>query len=89
MVAAAILNFGKNVNNTGLDCTKVDGKMRHGHAEMTIDHMNKSWNRKLIRVTSSKEHLVHKYVDLRAYKSSQQTDHQYQPIRNSLVRVIV
>jgi len=38
MAAAAILNFGKNVNNFGLHkgiCTKFYGKMRHGHAEMT------------------------------------------------------
>jgi len=38
MAAAAILNFGKNINNSGLDtgiCTKLYGKMHHGHAEMT------------------------------------------------------
>ena len=39
MVAAAILNFGKNVDNSiVLDediCTKFYGKMHHGHAEMT------------------------------------------------------
>jgi len=37
MAAAATLNFEKNVNNSGLDiniCTKVNGKMHHGHAEM-------------------------------------------------------
>jgi len=39
--AAAIFNFGKNVNNFGLPgldkdiCTKFYGKMHHGHAEMT------------------------------------------------------
>jgi len=38
MAAAAILNFGKNVNNSGLDkdiCTKLYGKMHHGHVEIT------------------------------------------------------
>jgi len=39
MAAAAILNFEKNVNNSGLDTyyiyTKFYGKMHHGHAEMT------------------------------------------------------
>ena len=32
------LSFWKNVNNFGLDkdiCTKVQGKMHYGHAEMT------------------------------------------------------
>jgi len=38
MAAAAIFNFGKNVNNFGLDediLQKLSGKMHHGHAEMT------------------------------------------------------
>jgi len=38
MAAAAILNFEKNVNNSGLDkdiCIKFYGKTHHGHAEMT------------------------------------------------------
>jgi len=38
MAAAAILNFGKNVNNSGLDkdiCIKLYEKMHHGQAEMT------------------------------------------------------
>jgi len=38
MAPDAILNFGTNVNNFGLDtyiCTKFYGKMHHGHAEMT------------------------------------------------------
>ena len=33
-----IFNFGKNINNSGLDkviCTKLHGKMHHGDAEMT------------------------------------------------------
>jgi len=52
MAAAAIFNFEKNINNSGLDkaiCTKFLGKTQQGHAEMT------TWNRKLIRVTSSNE----------------------------------
>jgi len=39
MATAAIFNFGKNVNNSGLDkdiCTKFYVKMHHGHAEMTM-----------------------------------------------------
>ena len=38
MAAATIFNFGKNINNSGLDKdigTKFHGKMHHGHAEMT------------------------------------------------------
>jgi len=38
MAAAAMFNFGKKINNSGLDkdiCTKIYGKMHHGHAEMT------------------------------------------------------
>jgi len=39
MAAAAIFNFGKNVNNFGLDKDilqkKLYEKMQHGHAEMT------------------------------------------------------
>ena len=38
MAAAAIFNFGKNINNSGLDkdiCTKLHGKMHQRHAEMT------------------------------------------------------
>jgi len=37
MAAAAISNFGKNVNNSGLNkgtCTKFCGKMHHGYSEM-------------------------------------------------------
>ena len=40
MAAAAIFNFGKNINTSGLDkdiCTKFHGKMHRGHAEMTTD----------------------------------------------------
>jgi len=38
MAAAAIFKLGINVINSGLDkaiCTKLYGKMHHGHAEMT------------------------------------------------------
>ena len=38
MAAAAIFNFGKNIDNSVLDkdiCTKFHGKMHRGHAEMT------------------------------------------------------
>ena len=38
MAAAAILNYGKNVNKSELDkdiCTMFYVKMYHGHAEMT------------------------------------------------------
>jgi len=37
MAAAAIFNFEKNVNNSGLDkdiCSKFYRKMHYGHAEM-------------------------------------------------------
>ena len=56
MAAAAILNFGKNVNNFGLDKDILhqiiweDAPRRRGD-----DHVTKSRNRKLIRVTSSNE----------------------------------
>jgi len=38
MAAAAIFNFGKKFNNSGLDkdiCTKFYGKIHRGYAEMT------------------------------------------------------
>ena len=57
MAAAAILNYRKNVNNYALDkdiCTKF----------YRDDHVTKSRNRKLIRVTSSNERLKHKCVVL-------------------------
>ena len=44
MAAAAILNFGKNVNNSRLDkdiCTKFYVKVHHGHAHMTTDQRSK------------------------------------------------
>ena len=68
MAAAAILNFGKNVNNFGLDKDILhqiiweDAPRRRGD-----DHVTKSRNRKLIRVTSSNECLKHMCVDLSDY----------------------
>jgi len=68
MAAAAILNFGKNVNNFGLDkdishqIIWEDAQRRRGD-----DHVTKSRNRKLIRVTSSNEGLKHMCVDLSDY----------------------
>ena len=69
MAAAAILNFGKNVNNFGLDKDILhqiiweDAPRRRGD-----DHVTKSRNRKLIRVTSSNEGLRHMCVDLSDYR---------------------
>ena len=45
MAAVAIFNFGKSMNNSGLDkdiCTKFNGKMHHGHVEMTRDQKSKA-----------------------------------------------
>jgi len=66
MAAAAIFNFGKNVNNSRLNkdiYTKFYGKMHHGHAEMN------TWPKiemkpEVTRVTSLNERLKHKCVDL-------------------------
>ena len=68
MAAAAILNFGKNVNNFGLDKDILhqiiweDAPRRRGD-----DHVTKTRNQKLIRVTSSNEFLKDKCVDLSDY----------------------
>ena len=68
MAAAAILNFGKNVNNFGLDKDILhqiiceDAARRRGD-----DHVTKSRNRKLIRVTSLNRGLKHMCVDLSDY----------------------
>jgi len=68
MAAAAILNFGKNINNFGLDkdilhqITWNDTPQRRGD-----DLVTKSRNRKLIRVTSSNEGLKQMCVDLSDY----------------------
>ena len=68
MAAAAILNFGKNVNNFGLHKDILhqiiweDASRQRGH-----DYVTKSRNRKLLRVTSSNECLKHMCVDLSVY----------------------
>jgi len=69
MVAAAILNFGKNVNNFKLDKDILhqiiweDASRRRGD-----DHMTKSRNRKLICVTPSNEGLKHNMcIDISDY----------------------
>ena len=57
----------KNVNNSGLDkyiCTKFYRKLPRPCKD---DYVTKSRNRKLIRVTSSKEGLKDKCVDLSDY----------------------
>jgi len=69
MAAAAILNFGKNVNNFALDKDILhqiiwgDARQRRGD-----DHVTKSRNRKLICMTSSNEGLKHMCVDLSDYR---------------------
>ena len=63
MTAAAILNFGKNVNNSGLDkdiCTIKIILCEDASRPCGDDRVTKSRNRKLIRVTSSNERLKHK-----------------------------
>jgi len=68
MAAAAILNFGKNVNNFILDNDILhqiiweDAPRRRGD-----NHVTKSRNLKLIRVTSSHESLKQMCVDLSDY----------------------
>ena len=65
MAAAAIFNFEKNVNNFGLD-KDILQKIIWEDASRPCgdDHMTKSRNRKLIRVTSSNDRLKHMCVDL-------------------------
>ena len=60
MAAAAIFNFGKNVNNLGLD-KDILHQIIYGDARRRRedDHVTKSRNRKLIYVTSSNEGLRH------------------------------
>ena len=57
-----MLNFGKNVQNSGLD--KFMGRCITTCGD---DHVTKSRNRKLIRVTLSNECLKHRCVDLSDY----------------------
>ena len=59
------LEFQKNVNNFGLDKDILDQIIREDASRpCRDDHMTKSRNRKLIRVTSSNESLKHLCVDL-------------------------
>jgi len=68
MAAAAILNFGKNVNNFGLDKDTLDQIIwEDASRPCRDDHLTKCRNRKLIHVTSSNEGLKHMCVDLGAY----------------------
>ena len=68
MAAAAILNFRKTVSVSGLDRDILhqliweDASRPRGY-----DHMTKSRNRKVIRVTSSNECLKHMYVNFSDY----------------------
>jgi len=66
MARAAILNFGKmpiTPDWIKIYCTKLYNASR----PCGDDHMTKSRNRKLIRLTSSTERLEHKCVDLSDY----------------------
>ena len=71
MAAAAILNFGK------MSITPHRIKYLHqilqedASRPRSDDHVTKSRNRKLIRVTSSNERLKHKCVDLSDYNMNQ------------------
>jgi len=72
MAAAAILNFGKmsiTLDWIKISCIKLYGKMAVQDAPRRRgdDYVNKSRNRKLIRVTSSNEDLKHIGVDLNDY----------------------
>jgi len=68
MAAAAIFNFGKNVNNSGLDKDILHQIIWQNASRPCRDnHITKSRNRKIIRVTSSNEGLKHMCVDLSFY----------------------
>ena len=69
MAAAAILNFGrrKNVNNFGLDKDILHQIIWEDAPVRGDDHVTKSRNRKLIRVTSSNEGLKQMCIDLSDY----------------------
>ena len=63
MAAAAILNFAKNVNNSGLDTDMyIKFKWEDAPRPYGDDHLTKSGNRKLIRDKSSNERLEHKCI---------------------------
>ena len=69
MAEAAIFNIGKNVNNFGLDKDVLKKIISEDAPRPCGDnHVTKSRNRKLIRVTSSNERLEHNCVDLSDYK---------------------
>jgi len=62
------LEFWKNVNNFGLDEDILHQIMwEYAPRPCGDDHLTKSQNRKLIRVTSSNEYLKHMCVDLSDY----------------------
>jgi len=67
MAEAAILNFGKNVNNFGLDKDILHQIVWEDAPRRRDDPVTKSRNRKLICVTSSNEGLKHMCVDLSDY----------------------
>jgi len=69
MAAAAGLEFRKNVNNFGLDKDILHRIIIWEDASRPCgdDHVTKSRNRKLIRVTSSNEGLKHMCVNLSDY----------------------
>jgi len=68
MAAAAIFNFRKNFNNFGLDKDILQKNIwEDATRPCGDDHVTKSGNRKLIRVTSSNESLKHLCVDLGDY----------------------
>jgi len=62
------VEFRKNVNNFGLDKNILDQIIwENAPRRRGDDHVTKSRNRKLIRVTSSNENLKHMCVDLSDY----------------------
>jgi len=70
------LEFRKNVNNFGLDKDTLHQIIwEDAPRPCKDDHVTKSWNRKLTRVTSSNECLKHMCVDLSDY--NRQSINQY------------
>jgi len=68
MAAAAIFNFEKNVNNFRLDKRFLHQILWEDASwPCEDDHVTKSLNRKLIRVTSSNERMKHNSIDLSDY----------------------
>jgi len=61
------LKFRKNVNNPGQDKDTLYQIIWDAPQPRGDDHLTKSQNRKLIRVTSANECLKHVYVDLSDY----------------------